>query len=120
MREHVQTRTKYWISHRKPTTSHSFVVAAVPDCGKIIVFCKDKIYMANELIKHLIERNDTIRETIPKLFIPMMTNLLLKMENAFMPGFANVTWTSLKVPEFCEEITEVLDNVEGFVKDVRR
>lgn len=105
-----------------PKLSNSLIIIfylVVPDCGKIIVFCKYKILYANELLKYLIERNDIIRRTIPKLFIPLMSTLLLKMENAFMPGFSKITWTSLKIPEFCDEITDVLDYIEVFVKDVR-
>lgn len=112
--------SKIHLFHPKSCNLHiSLFYLVVPDCGKIIVFCKDKILYAHELLKYLIERNDTIRQTIPKLFIPLMGTLLLKMENAFMPGFSTITWTSLKIPEFCDEITDVLDYIQVFVKDVR-
>lgn len=90
----------------------------VPDVGQIIVFCKDKLLNSFEVITALIERNDAIRTTIPKLFIPLMRCQLLKMENAFMPGFSAITWTSMKIPEFCAEITKTLDYMEMFVKEV--
>lgn len=48
----------------------------------------------------------------------MMRVQLLKMENIFMPGFSTVTWTSTKIPEFCKDVTEVLDYIEMFVKEV--
>lgn len=83
-----------------------------------MVFCKDKILNAYEVVKSLVARNDTIRTNIPKLFIPLMRFQLMKMENAFMPGFSAITWTSMKIPEFCDEITKVLDYIEMFVKEV--
>lgn len=90
----------------------------VPDVAQIIVFCKDKLLNSFEVIKSLVERNDYIRQTIPKLFIPLMRCQLLKMENAFLPGFSAITWTSMKIPEFCEEITSTLDYIDMFVKEV--
>lgn len=40
------------------------------------------------------------------------------MENAFMPGLSSITWTSMKIPEFCENVTETLNYIEMFVKEV--
>ncbi|XP_030752815.1 dynein heavy chain 8, axonemal [Sitophilus oryzae] len=92
---------------------------AVPDVGQVLVFCKDKLLDSYEMVKALIARNDKIRSTIPPLFLPMMKMQMIKMENAFMPGFSTITWTSLKIPEFCKEVTDVLDYIEMFVKEVR-
>lgn len=87
--------------------------------AQILIFCKDKIYNAYAVVTSLIDRNDEIRQNIPKIFIPLMRSQLIKMENAFMPAFSNITWTSMKIPEFCEEVTQVLDYIEVFVKEVR-
>ncbi|XP_022920277.2 dynein axonemal heavy chain 8 [Onthophagus taurus] len=91
---------------------------AVPDVGQILVFCKDKILNSFELVKSLVSRNDMIRQTIPKIFLPLMRSQMIKMENVFMPGFSTITWTSMKIPEFCENITDCLDEIEMFVKEV--
>ncbi|XP_050311595.1 dynein axonemal heavy chain 8 [Anthonomus grandis grandis] len=92
---------------------------AVPDVGQVLVFCKDKLLKSSEVVRALVDRNDTIRSTIPPLFLPMMRVQLLKIENAFMAGFSTITWTSTKIPEFCKEVTEVLDYIEMFVKAVK-
>lgn len=90
----------------------------MPDCAQILVFCKNKIQNAFEVIKSMVEMNDHLRINIPKLFIPLMRPQLLSMENVFMPGFSTITWTSMKIPEFCDEISGVLERVQVFVKDV--
>lgn len=82
------------------------------------MFCKDKILNAFEVVKQLVDRDTEIRKTIPTLFIPLMRVLLIKMENAFMPGLSSITWTSMKIPEFCENVTETLNYIEMFVKEV--
>lgn len=94
-------------------------LAAVPDVGQVLVFCKEKLLNSYEIVKDLIERNDAIRKNIPTLFLPMMRPQLIKMENVFMPGFSTMTWTSMKIPEFCQEVTNVLDYIEMFVKEVK-
>lgn len=94
-------------------------VQAVPDVGQVLVFCKEKLVKSYEVVKALIERNDAIRVNIPTLFLPMMRPQLIKMENAFMPGFSTITWTSMKIAEFCEDVTNVLNYIEMFVKEVR-
>lgn len=90
----------------------------VPDVAQILVFCKDKILHSYEVLKALLERNNSIRGNIPKMFIPLMRYQLLKIENSFLPGFSSITWTSMKIPEFCDEINEILDYVDMFVKEV--
>ncbi|CAG9855812.1 unnamed protein product [Phyllotreta striolata] len=91
----------------------------VPDVGQVLLFCKEKLLHSFESVKALVERNDKIRDSIPLLFLPMMRSHLLKMEDAFIPGFATLTWTSLRIPEFCEQASKVLDYVETFIKDVK-
>ncbi|KAJ8960348.1 hypothetical protein NQ317_010573 [Molorchus minor] len=92
---------------------------AVPDVGQVLVFCKEKLLNSYEVIKSLITRNDSIRTSIPSLFLPLMRTQLIKMENVFMPGFSTITWTSMKIPEFCQDVTNVLDYIETFAKEVR-
>nr|CAI5817756.1 unnamed protein product [Callosobruchus analis] len=91
----------------------------VPDVGQVLVFCKEKLLNSYEVVKSLVLRNDAIRIHIPTLFLPMMRPQLIKMENAFMPGFSTITWTSMKIPDFCNNVTDTLDNIEMFVKEVR-
>lgn len=83
------------------------------------MFCKEKLLNSYEVVKALVARNDSIRMNIPTLFLPMMRFQLIKMENVFMPGFSTITWTSMKIPDFCREVTAVLDYIEMFVKEVR-
>ncbi|KAJ8919736.1 hypothetical protein NQ315_006264 [Exocentrus adspersus] len=92
---------------------------AVPDVGQVLVFCKEKILNSYEVVNALVERNDSIRMNIPTLFLPMMRVQLIKMENVFRPGFSTITWTSMKIPEFCQTVSKVLDYIEMFVKEVR-
>ncbi|XP_044745141.1 dynein axonemal heavy chain 8-like [Coccinella septempunctata] len=91
----------------------------VPDVGQILVFCRDKMLHSLQVTKQLVERNDTIRSYIPCLFIPLMRTLLIKLENAFEPAFSTLTWTSLSIPEFCEEVNTILEYFEIFVKEVK-
>lgn len=90
----------------------------VPDVGQILVFCKAKLLNAHEIVKELVVRNNHIRKNIPSLFIPLMRVHLLKMENVFMPGLSTITWTSMKIPQFCEDVENALNYVEMFVKEV--
>ncbi|XP_025829635.1 dynein heavy chain 8, axonemal [Agrilus planipennis] len=89
-----------------------------PPCGEVIVFAKERLLNSYEFIKGLVKRNNEIRKSIPTLFIPLMRSSLIQLENAFMPGFSTITWTSMKIPQFCQEITNVLDNVQMFVKEM--
>ncbi|XP_044760955.1 dynein axonemal heavy chain 8-like isoform X2 [Coccinella septempunctata] len=92
---------------------------AVPDVGQIMVFCQDKILNSYAATKELIERNDELRSSIPPLFVQMMRAPLYKIEVAFLPAFSSITWTSMKIPEFCKEVTKLLDAVQIFIKEVK-
>ncbi|KAH9641786.1 hypothetical protein HF086_003912 [Spodoptera exigua] len=91
---------------------------SVPDGAQIVAFCKDKIFGNYERIKHLVDRNNQIRRSMPKLYQPLLRAQLIKLENAFQPGLSTITWTSLEIPSYCENIERVLTEVDLFVKEV--
>ncbi|CAH0592601.1 unnamed protein product [Chrysodeixis includens] len=90
----------------------------VPNGAQIVAFCKDKILGNYEKIKYLVERNNQIRRNMPKLYLPLLRAQLIKLETAFQPGLSTITWTSLEIPSYCENIEMVLDEVDLFVKEV--
>ncbi|CAG2056143.1 unnamed protein product, partial [Timema podura] len=90
----------------------------VPDVAQIVAFSKKKILSAFEQIKKLVTENDSIRSDIITIFVSMIRSQLFKMEKAFQPGLSVITWTSLKIPYFCENISSVLHEVGTFVKEV--
>ncbi|XP_050681188.1 dynein axonemal heavy chain 8 isoform X2 [Leptidea sinapis] len=91
---------------------------SVPDSAQIVAFCKNKIFANFERMKHLVERNDQIRRSMPKLYLPLLRAQLIKMEKAFQAGLSTITWVSLEIPAYCEKIESVLDEVDLFVKEV--
>ncbi|XP_031342975.1 dynein heavy chain 8, axonemal-like [Photinus pyralis] len=90
----------------------------VPDVAQILVFCKNKILHAYEVVKQLVEKNNTMRRDMPKLFIPLLKSQLLKMQVVFMPALSTITWTSMRIPDFCKNVTETLEIVQMFLKEV--
>ncbi|KPJ08753.1 Dynein heavy chain 8, axonemal [Papilio machaon] len=92
----------------------------VPDAAQIVAYCKDRIFSNFERIKALVDRNNKIRRQVsmPKLYLPLLRAQLIKMEKAFQPGLSTITWTSLEIPAYCDNICEVMDEVDLFVKEV--
>ncbi|KAJ8735702.1 hypothetical protein PYW07_007322 [Mythimna separata] len=90
----------------------------VPDESQIVAFCKDKIFANYERIKYLVDRNNQVRRSMPKLYLPLLRAQLIKLENAFQPGFSTITWTSLEIASYCDKIEKTLDEVDLFVKEV--
>ncbi|XP_045484350.1 dynein axonemal heavy chain 8 [Pieris rapae] len=91
---------------------------SVPDAAQIVAYCKEKIFSSYERIKYLVDRNDQIRRSMPKLYLPLLRAQLVKLEKAFQPGFSTITWTALEIPAYCDNIEFVLDEVDLFVKEV--
>ncbi|KAJ9594442.1 hypothetical protein L9F63_014127 [Diploptera punctata] len=89
-----------------------------PDIAQMITFSKKKILSIFENVKSLVVVNDNIRFNIPKLFIPLMKSLLTQLDHKFQPGLSTITWTSLEIPEFCENLEDILDHIQDFVKEV--
>ncbi|XP_069678741.1 dynein axonemal heavy chain 5-like [Periplaneta americana] len=90
---------------------------SVPNVAQIITFSKKKIMTDYENVRSLVKMNDNIRLSIPSLFIPMMKPVLMKLDKAFQPGLSTITWTSMEIPKFCENLEEVLDDAKDFVKE---
>ncbi|XP_076759064.1 dynein heavy chain 8, axonemal kl-3 [Xylocopa sonorina] len=91
----------------------------VPDFIQIIAFCKDKIFSSYENVKQLVEENNTLRRTIPTLFLNLIKIVLVNLEIAFQPCLAVVTWTSLNVSEICAEIRKAITSMQIFVKEIK-
>ncbi|XP_072937033.1 dynein axonemal heavy chain 8 [Epargyreus clarus] len=91
---------------------------SVPDSAQIVAYCKDKILGSYERIKFLVERNDQIRRSMPKLYLPLLRAQLVKLEKAFQPGLSTITWSSLEIPAYCDNIERILGEVDLFVKEV--
>ncbi|CAK1540075.1 unnamed protein product [Leptosia nina] len=91
---------------------------SVPDAAQIVAYCKEKIFSNYERIMYLVERNDQIRRSMPKLYLPLLRAQLVKLEKAFQAGFSTITWTALEIPAYCDNIESVLDEVDLFVKEV--
>ncbi|PSN47670.1 Dynein heavy chain 8 [Blattella germanica] len=89
-----------------------------PDVAQIVAFSKKKIFSVFESVKGLVETNDNLRTTIPKLFIPMMKILLSQLDHIFQPGLSTITWTSLEIPEFCEKLEDMMTHVQDFIKEI--
>ncbi|XP_047042441.1 dynein axonemal heavy chain 8-like [Helicoverpa zea] len=90
----------------------------VPTSAQLVAFCKTKIFGYFEKITSLVERNNQIRRSMPKLYLPLLRAQLIKLEKAFQSGLSTITWTSLEIPSYCESIEKTLDEVDLFVKEV--
>ena len=55
---------------------------------------------------------------MPKLYLPLLRAQLVKLDSAFQPGLSIITWTSLEIPAYCDNIERILDEVDLFVKEV--
>ncbi|XP_076677676.1 dynein heavy chain 8, axonemal kl-3 isoform X2 [Andrena cerasifolii] len=91
----------------------------VPDYIQIITFCKDKIFSSYETVRKLVEENNTLRQTIPLLFLNLIRIVLVNLEIAFQPCLSVMTWTSLNISEVCEGIQQVVTSMQTFVKDIK-
>ncbi|OAD58895.1 Dynein heavy chain 8, axonemal [Eufriesea mexicana] len=91
----------------------------VPDFIQIITFCKDRIFSSYQTVKQLVEENNTLRRTIPILFLNLIKIVLVNLEIAFQPCLSVITWTSLNITEMCDEIRKSITSVQIFVKEIK-
>lgn len=90
----------------------------IPEFTRIITFCREKIFFSYEEIKSLVEIHERIHASAPKLFLNLLAGVFAKLEQTFKPCLSVVTWTSLKIPEVCQEISSVVRDIEVFVNKV--
>lgn len=90
----------------------------VPAIAQIVTFCKSRLFSAYERIKYLIERLSLLRNGIPEQILPLMRSQQYKLDKCIEPGFTIITWTSLKINDFCESMTQTILEVDIFCKEV--
>ncbi|XP_046493196.1 dynein axonemal heavy chain 8 [Neodiprion pinetum] len=92
---------------------------SVPDFIQIITFCKEKLFSFHETVKKMVELNNALRRSVPILFLNMIKPSFVKLETAFQPCLSVVTWASLKVPQVCADIKNVITQVETVIKEIK-
>lgn len=91
---------------------------AAPDFAVLLVLQKDNLYNAYEKVKDLLKRNNAVRLAIPVIFLPLMRTMLIKLEQIFLPGLTIVTWMSMNLNDYMNQVDQVLTRIEQFVKEV--
>ncbi|KAI4504021.1 hypothetical protein M0802_000492 [Mischocyttarus mexicanus] len=91
----------------------------VPDFIQIITFCKEKIFFSYDAIKNLIVENDTLRRSIPIVFLNLIKIALADLEIAFQPCLSVISWASLKIPDACANIKVKLLEVQNLIKEIK-
>lgn len=91
----------------------------VPDFIQMTTFCRDKIITSFDNIKQLIEQNDRVRDSVPALFLNLMKAAFAKLQVAFQPCLSIIIWNSLEIPQVCQHIQQVINDVGIFIKEVK-
>ena len=73
----------------------------------MLVLCKEKIFSSKDTLKHLIDRNNTLRMSIASVLLNISRPLLKKLEIAFKPGLSTVQWTSKHLNSYFENVSGV-------------
>ncbi|XP_051153326.1 dynein axonemal heavy chain 8 isoform X1 [Leptopilina boulardi] len=91
----------------------------VPEFIKIINLSKEKLFLSYETVKYLVHKNDTIRRSVPLIFLNLMKPSFMKLEDSFQPCLSIITWSSLRIEEICETISATIKDVETFLNEVK-
>lgn len=72
-----------------------------------MVFCRNTILGAKELLNLLIQQNDEIRLSIDLILIDIARPLLKTLDIAFKPGLSRIQWLSSDLKMYTTNVTEV-------------
>ncbi|KFB36573.1 AGAP007675-PA-like protein [Anopheles sinensis] len=91
---------------------------AAPDFTVVLVQGKTKLYQRYERVKHLLKQSETLRFAIPSTFLPLMRTMLRKLDEVFFPGLSVITWQSLNIDHYLDDVEGTLVKTEQFFKEV--
>lgn len=109
---------RYVLQVIKETESMWKLGLEVPEPANVLTYCKNRVTSAYEKMKELVARNNNLRRSIHPMFVPLMRIQLIKLERIFRPALSTVTWLSLNLEDYFEEIANVLLTIECFLKEV--
>lgn len=109
---------KFVLQVLKETDAMQKLELEIPETLQHLCFCQNKIFDVYNRTTALIERNNSLRRSIYPMFVPMMRIQLIKLERIFSPALSTVTWLTQNLEEHFSQISEVLDTIEGFLKEV--
>lgn len=90
----------------------------VPETAMTLSVCKHIIFDAFNSVRKLVERNNTLRQSIYPIFLPMMRIHLVKLERAFTPALSTLTWLSQNLQDYFTSVDQTLRPIEDFVKEI--
>ncbi|XP_052872308.1 dynein axonemal heavy chain 8 [Anopheles cruzii] len=89
-----------------------------PDFAIAMVQRKGQIAQQYERAKHLLRQSDTLRQSIPPIFLPLMRTTLAKLDRAFLPGLSVVSWESLNLGRFLDQLEGTITQTEQLFKEI--
>ncbi|XP_052892579.1 dynein axonemal heavy chain 8 [Anopheles moucheti] len=91
---------------------------SAPDYVIVLVQNKRQIDHRFERAKHLLKQNNELRLAIPPIFLPLMRTMLVKLDKVFLPGLCVITWESLNIDKYMDDVESTLVETEQFYKEV--
>uniref|UniRef100_A0AAG5D7L6 AAA+ ATPase domain-containing protein n=1 Tax=Anopheles atroparvus TaxID=41427 RepID=A0AAG5D7L6_ANOAO len=91
---------------------------SAPDFTIVLVQGKAKLYHSYERVKHLLRQSESLRLAIPPTFLPLMRTMLRKLDEVFLPGLCVITWQSLNIDRYLDEVERTLVGTEHFFKEI--
>lgn len=108
-----------WIYEVIRETDHMLRLGKeVPQTIKMLSLNKQTVMKNEKRAQNLLEDNNTLRRSIPMLFLNLLKPSLVKLEYAFQPCLSIISWTSLEIDKAFDTIAATITEVGSFVKEV--
>lgn len=79
----------------------------VPNIASVVTYCKERILVPAEALKHAIEQFDKLRLKITPVFINILRFRLQEISVLLKPALSTVTWLSENLEDFVENVKKV-------------
>ncbi|GAB0095934.1 hypothetical protein DMENIID0001_113730 [Sergentomyia squamirostris] len=86
---------------------------------KIILHCGENFLKNRDLLRDLTKRDRIVRESLPLIFVAIMTPQLRSLDLLFKKGRTTIAWTSSSLPSYIEELRSAIDSLSHHVKQLR-
>lgn len=87
----------------------------IPPFLKTLILVRERIMGHSYKVKTLVDRNNSLRLSIPGRLLALIRPQLKKLEKIFAPGLTQVTWASSSLDSYIVNVQNTLKEVEDFL-----
>lgn len=90
----------------------------IPESAKMVLYMEQRLKQANQDLISLKEMYDGLQKNVKPVLRDLLAHLFEELNQKLRPGFYTLTWSSMNIGDYIQEVREELKRLEQLLISV--